>query len=126
MWLVSAEAAAGDLADYICYGVVTVHRPGNLTERQLSDFLYGRTRPKGDNLPVMAGLLTVTSSARVDGGRSLMWLTFLGEPLLALDHLPRQLDEDVVCIEGAVDGDATEFSEIDFHRSRPVSDIWKP
>lgn len=34
----SAEAAAGDLADYFCYGVVTGHRPGILTEWQLSDF----------------------------------------------------------------------------------------
>jgi len=40
----SAEAAAGDLADYFSYGVFTGHRPGNLTEWQLSDFLCGRTR----------------------------------------------------------------------------------
>lgn len=33
------------LAVHFCHGVVTGYRPENLTERQLSDFLYGRTRP---------------------------------------------------------------------------------
>jgi hypothetical protein len=41
----SAEAAAGNLADHFRYGFVTGHRPGNLTERQLSDFLCGRPQP---------------------------------------------------------------------------------
>lgn len=35
----SAEAAGGNLTDLFRYGFVTGHRPGNLTERQLSDFL---------------------------------------------------------------------------------------
>ena len=41
----SAEAAAGDLAEYFHYGFVTGHRPENITEPQLSDFLCGITRP---------------------------------------------------------------------------------
>jgi hypothetical protein len=41
----SAKAAAGDLADYFRYRFNTGHRPENLAERQLSDFLWGRTRP---------------------------------------------------------------------------------
>lgn len=39
----SAEAAARNLADHFRYGFVTGHRLENLTERQLSDFLCGRT-----------------------------------------------------------------------------------
>ena len=50
----SAEAADGDLADYFRYGFVTGHRPGNLTERQLSDFLCGRTRPRSDSRGLLA------------------------------------------------------------------------
>ncbi len=44
----SAKAAAGDLADYFRYDSITGHRPGYLTERRLSDFLYGRIRPLPD------------------------------------------------------------------------------
>jgi hypothetical protein len=39
----SAKAADGDFADYFRYGFVTGHQSGNLTERQFSDFLCGRT-----------------------------------------------------------------------------------
>jgi len=39
----SAKAAAGDLADYFRYGIVTGHRPGIPTEWQLSDFLSDPT-----------------------------------------------------------------------------------
>ena len=41
----AAKAAAGDLAVYFRYDFVTGHRPGNLTEWQLSDFLCGWIRP---------------------------------------------------------------------------------
>ncbi len=39
----SAQAAEGDLADYFRYGFVTGHRPGNLAERQLSEFLFDQS-----------------------------------------------------------------------------------
>lgn len=42
----SAEAAGGDLADHFRYGFVTRHRPGTLSERQISDFPCGRPHPK--------------------------------------------------------------------------------
>lgn len=41
----SAIAADGDLAEHYRYGSVTGHRPGNLAERRLSDFLCGSTQP---------------------------------------------------------------------------------
>lgn len=41
----SAEAAARALADYFHQGFVTGHKPRKSSERQLSDFLCGSTRP---------------------------------------------------------------------------------
>lgn len=44
----SAEAVAGGFADYFSDGFATSYRPVNLTERKLSDFLFGRPRPKSE------------------------------------------------------------------------------
>ena len=43
----------------------------------------------------------------------------LGESLLALDHLTREADDDVVLVGDAVDGDSAKVRTIDFHGDTP-------